>query len=96
MNNQRSLLPDPHRSRLRATVARIERQISSLPRWVIDDESSRDSLLAAFGDLVEQLALGPEPEVRQCPSCGHTGMRAATRCGYCWTPLAPYREGDAV
>jgi hypothetical protein len=23
------------------------------------------------------------------PICGHTGMRAATRCGSCWNKLSP-------
>jgi hypothetical protein len=91
MNSPRSSVPDAARSRLRATVAMIEREISRLPRRVTDDEirSPANGLLASFTDLVEQLALGPEPEVRECPVCKHIGMRAATLCGYCWTKLTP-------
>ena len=39
--------------------------------------------------LVDSLALGPAPEMRECPVCKHRGLRAATRCGFCWTALAP-------
>lgn len=46
-------------------------------------------MAAAWAELVAQLALGPEPEVRECPVCKHVGMRAATRCGHCWTKLTP-------
>jgi hypothetical protein len=69
-----------------------------LPRQVADDAtgSSPAVLLASFADLVEQLALGPEPEVRECPVCKHLGMRAATLCGYCWTKLTPPTRGDAA
>jgi hypothetical protein len=47
------------------------------------------ALLASWGKLVEFLALGPAPELRTCPSCGSTGMRAATVCGTCWGKLEP-------
>jgi len=74
---------DPRRSRLRATAATIDDEISQLP---IED---RPRLVAAWADLVEQLALGPEPEVRQCPACHRTCMRDATACGHCFRPLPP-------
>jgi hypothetical protein len=91
MNSTRLSVPDAARSRLRATVATIELEISRLPRQVTDDDSRSppSDLLASFTDLVEQLALGPEPEVRRCPVCKHIGMRTATLCGYCWTKLTP-------
>lgn len=44
-----------------------------------------DLLKDSFSKLVELLALGPEPETRNCPHCGMRGMKAATICGYCWT-----------
>jgi len=50
-------------------------------------------LRAAFGKLVATLALGPAPELRTCPRCGSTGMRAATRCGTCWEKLTPPEAG---
>lgn len=97
MNSPQMSVPDAARSRLRTTVATLEREISRLPRRVADDatRSPPNGLLASFTDLVEQLALGPEPDVRPCPVCGRIGMRAATLCGYCWTKLTPPtgREG---
>lgn len=47
------------------------------------------ALLAWWAELVEMLALGPAPELRVCPFCGAVGMKAATRCGYCWRKLEP-------
>ena len=91
MNN---LSSNADRSRLRDTIATIERQISRLPAAPGGDGGARSELMASFGTLVEQLALGPEPEVRQCPSCGRTCMRAASRCGHCWTRLMPLGERD--
>ena len=91
MNGSQFSLPDAERSRLRAIVATIDREISRLPRQVTTDDGRTppNGLLASWADLVEALALGPEPEVRECPHCKHIGMRAATVCGYCWTKLSP-------
>ncbi len=98
MNSPRLSVPDAARSRLRATVATIEREISRLPRQVTGDDSRSPpkGLLASFTDLVEQLELGPEPEVRHCPVCKHIGIRTATLCGYCWTKLTPPTGRDGV
>jgi hypothetical protein len=84
-------VPDPKRSELRGTVAAIERDLARLPPDAANDggASPADGLRASVADLVRQLDLGPEPGYRQCPVCGHLGMRAASVCGYCWTKLAP-------
>jgi hypothetical protein len=91
MNSPQLTVADATRARLRVTLATIEREISHLPGQATgdDDKSPPSNLLMSFADLVEQLALGPEPEVRRCPVCGNIGMSAATRCGYCWTKLTP-------
>jgi len=82
--------PDAARSRMRAVVERIDQELARLPAQLAADDKDRPKgLLASWADLVEQLALGPEPEVRECPVCKHVGMRAATVCGYCWTKLEP-------
>jgi len=83
------------RSRLRATVATLERELWSLPRRVTGDDGRNppSGLLASFRDLVAQLDLGPEPELRECPVCAHLGRRAATRCGTCWAALTPPAAG---
>jgi hypothetical protein len=96
MSSQQFSHPDAARSRLRATVARIERELALLPRHVTTDETPTDDLAASWADLVGQLALGPEPEVRECPVCKHIVMRAATLCGYCWTKLTPPNGSDGV
>ncbi len=66
-----------HMSRLSAEAA------TGIGKTTIGD------LTAAWAALVKVMALGPEPELRECPACHQTGMRAATLCGYCWTKLAP-------
>jgi hypothetical protein len=86
------------RSRLRATVAKVEREIARLPARNIGEggESPASELGACFADLVEQLALGPEPEVRECPVCKRIVRRAATRCGSCWSKLTPPTGRDGA
>ena len=85
---------DPARSRLRATVASIDAQIASLKAAPAADgegaaKTDTSVLSSAWADLVGQLALGPEPELRECPFCHKFGMRAAKVCGSCWTKLTP-------
>ena len=80
---------EPAKSRLRATVAAMEGEIAGLA-------GNGSNLRATFNDLVAQLDLGPEPQIRACPVCGHVGMRAATICGHCWTKLTPPAAGDRV
>jgi hypothetical protein len=76
--------PDAARTRLRASLAALEEQIHRLPVGPVDD-----GVRASFVQLVDQLALGPEPRWRNCPTCQHVGMEAATRCGFCWSKLPP-------
>lgn len=82
---------DPARSRLRATVAKMELEMSRLPTEATTGDAPRpyDDLRASIADLVSQLALGEEPELRACPTCNQLGMRAATLCSNCWTKLTP-------
>lgn len=68
--------PDAARSRLRAVLLQIEGELGA-------------SRPASWQNLVDLLALGPEPDLRSCPSCGRQVMRAARRCGYCWNELRP-------
>ena len=69
------------RAQLRAVMATIDREVATL--------SDHALLSSSWAELVELLAVGPAPRVRECPVCKHTGMREATRCGYCWTKLSP-------
>ena len=85
-DSSRDAVPDARRSRLRATIAAIERALTRLPPEVTNDNSATaaDNLRASVADLVEQLALGPEREYRRCSACRRFGMSEATVCGYCW------------
>lgn len=91
MKNPRFDHPDGERSRQRSSVATLERELWRVRERLPADqsESLTGALFAAFNQLSEQLALGPEPELRECPVCKHLCMRAASRCGQCWTALAP-------
>lgn len=72
----RTTHPDARRSRLRGIIARIDR---SLPQEA--------TLQVAWRELVDELALGPEPAMRNCPQCRAYLALEATRCGYCWATL---------
>jgi hypothetical protein len=81
--------PDSAGSRLRATVAAIDREIDRLRRSQEGaGPNPLNALVASWADLVHQLALGPEPAMRICPYCKRYCMSDATRCGYCWTTLS--------
>jgi len=82
---------------LRAAVATIAGELSalsSLPAGTIPP-SSILALQASWTRLVGLLALTPEDELRTCPKCQQTIMRAATRCGYCWEKLVPTTTHEA-
>jgi hypothetical protein len=91
MNGQNLEAPLPVHAGVRAAVATIDREMSRLPKSAA---GGTDELVASWAKLVELLALGPAPELRECPVCKHTGMRAATLCGYCWTKLSPLGAGQ--
>jgi hypothetical protein len=72
---------------LRSLVAAIENHFAAVP--------PPEQLRAAWAEMVEALALGPPPELRTCPICGASGMRAATRCMHCWSSLVPLPASPA-
>jgi hypothetical protein len=74
---------------LRPIVEALDQEMSRLAARPEQPGAGNKALLASWAELVEYLALGPAPEVRSCPSCGASGMRAATVCGTCWTRLVP-------
>ncbi len=78
-------MEDP-RADLRTIVGKITRELDYLPP---PSNNQLGELRTYWAELVDRLALGPAPELRDCPSCGKSGMRAATRCGFCWTKLEP-------
>lgn len=85
MSNASQQLPDPARSKLRATVEEIDRQMAHIAGPAGSAGDLPKHLQALWADLVAQLALGPEPALRPCPSCHRLGRAEATVCGYCWT-----------
>ena len=90
---------DSVRDRLRAVVATIDHEMSALPGEALRDHAYAESerqLASSWAELVALLAFGPVPQLRECPVCGHTGMRDATRCGYCWTKLTTLAAGAAA
>jgi len=90
MNNQQIKSPDPAQSYLRSVVTAVDFEMSHL-RQAMTDESHATvgRLIDRWEELVSSLALGPEPEYRECQFCGNIGMRLATRCGSCWSKLPP-------
>lgn len=84
---QEHKIPDAARSRLRTAAAAVERAMSS--HVATEEDRAPGGLLSAWRELVDLLALGPEPEYRTCPACGGIGMHDAKVCGYCWAKLSP-------
>ena len=72
---------DKAHAAVRSLVAAVERELALLV--------APEALRGRWDELVSVLALGPAPELRTCPKCNELGMRAATRCGRCWSPLTP-------
>ncbi len=81
--NAKKVLRDP-RDGLRNAVEDVAVQLAAT--------EGNPALRAAWTTLVGTLALGPAPELRECPSCGQIGRRAATCCGFCWIRLTPAVE----
>jgi hypothetical protein len=72
---------DAAMAKLRTIVDTIDQEIVAAPPTA--------ALRGAWAELVQVLALGPPPQTRECPTCHRIGMRAASRCGGCWTALQP-------
>src|SRR5688572_29882888 len=73
MNTQQFEIAEHDRVRLRGVVATIDRELSRLaleapPR---DHREAERGLMASWAQLVELLALGIAPDVRECPVCKH-------------------------
>jgi len=81
---------DGARDKLRTAVAAVERDLTQLPP--AGDADPSHALRASWSELVKLLALGPAPETRACPVCSGTGMRAASRCAFCWSKLEPLAD----
>jgi len=74
---------------LRQVVEALDLEMTRLQARGGPEGADTTALVLRWAELVELLALGPAPRLLACPSCGALGMRAASRCGYCWRKLDP-------
>ena len=88
MRIQQSKTPDAARSYLRSLVTAVDCEMSQLAQVRTGEPfGPTDQLREHWKELVILLALGPEPEYRECPACHSIGLRFATQCGFCWIKL---------
>jgi len=88
MNNLMLTFSMPDVSRLRALVTTVDKEIALVAGGTAAQGGApKTPLMTAWSSLVGMLDLGPEPEMRVCPSCKQSCMLEATRCGYCWASL---------
>ena len=74
----------------------VDREVARLAAHAsTEDARGLDGLRSSWGRLVELLVLGSPPVRRACPHCGCVMSLAATRCGRCWTELAPSQRSPA-
>jgi hypothetical protein len=86
-----------HDANLRLAVATIEGELAQLATYPTGaiPATSVPELRASWARLVELLALGPEPQVRNCPTCNHLVYLTAVRCRFCWNKLRPAAPNEA-
>jgi hypothetical protein len=72
---------------VRTAIADLEQQLTQLALMLESPEAKKAiaGLRDSWAGFVDLLDLPLPVDRRQCPVCKHLGMRAATRCGYCWT-----------
>jgi hypothetical protein len=88
MNQDRIRKPNS----IRAAVEAVDREMSllvELERASVTDGLAVSGLHASWDSLVDLMALGPEPELLQCPNCGRPGESGAGHCWTCWEALVP-------
>lgn len=74
-----------HQAVIRKLIADVEGDVSKIEALGSADVSARaNELRASWAALVENLAVGPAPATRACPSCKRLIVRDATRCIHCW------------
>jgi hypothetical protein len=78
------------RATLRIVVGDIERDLACLASQASPaaHQAALGALTASWARLVGLMTLGLAPQTRECPRCGASAMRDATRCGSCWSALA--------
>jgi hypothetical protein len=80
---------DNERSRQRVLVDKMNQKLAALSaQEPTSNAVVMSEVLLLWSELVAILALGPEPEVRECDHCGCIIMKEATICGSCWMPTS--------
>ncbi len=81
---------------VKKAIEAVDREVARLAAHAsTEDAPELDALRSSWGRLVELLVLGPRPERRACPHCGCVMRLAETRCGRCWSELAPSQRSPA-
>jgi hypothetical protein len=89
-------LSDAEADTLRSLLGDIDRELVALFGPVPAEGAPHShALRASWKRLMGALALGPAPELRECPVCHHGCRIAATLCGSCWTKLTPVDSANA-
>jgi hypothetical protein len=82
-----------HQTVIRNLIANVEGGVAKVEALGAGDTSSAaKELRASWAALVENLAVGPAPKTRACPSCKKLIMHDATRCIHCWEKSPPPAE----
>lgn len=85
-----------NQDQLRGFVEAVARDVARVSRGAsAPDPDGITRLVGSWAKLVDFLALGPAPELADCPYCGGVIVRAATRCIHCWKKVVPPARGPA-
>ena len=88
MNNLMLSISGAQLSDLRSLVNAVDKEIALAEgKTAADSQTPKTALDMTWSRLLDLLDLGPEPVMRECPTCKNECMLGATRCGYCWSAL---------
>jgi hypothetical protein len=93
MNNLMLSFSGAQLSQLRSLVNAVDKEIA---KATAEGEGPKTALDMTWSQLVALLELGPEPEMRECPSCKHSCMLGATRCWHCWSALPALKMKETL
>jgi hypothetical protein len=100
MNSHMLRFSGPELTRLRNVVADVGKAIALVRAGDTAPPAEREgpttALEMTWSRLVDMLDLGPEPEMRECPTCKRPGLLGATRCGYCWSSLPAAKDKEKL
>jgi hypothetical protein len=96
MNNLMLRISGVDLSRLRTLVVGVAKEIALVTGTAAPPQDPRPStaLEVAWSRLVDELDLGSEPEMCECPACRGLCPLGATRCSHCWASLPAARAKE--